>query len=1245
MTLNPQLKAAQLALNSATAYRKFIRIDEGSAGEIVFTNIATGQQHGNMGDAISGVDSLGLVDYRLFSPRAGQIPFGDFRSTAGANQIESEILKVNEFLREATSSPEKMQQLRNVGLERFAGQSLDGRMFKFNTGGQKDIVTMISSEFPVDKVATASMTDEGYTLLQYVGTGGLEITGRESKMLQSIVGVGPIQTSFIKKLLETDDYTSISKLAKRLQSTMSPRNVALGQEFIEGFLDKSFIDASSGVPMRRAVPFESRTVAIDGVAGQLEIMLRDRGIEGAGLRPSEGLIYDRTGRDARFGDRILGFSDTPRFRLTDQERFFQDAGAMGQDLNMTETLSRVDQMDQRLTIRRKRLLEQMSETYGFTDDEIDRVAALWDQATADAASDRGAGTEAEKILKAFKTRTKNLFDDEGGTLSKVVKPELSTAEIASGRFEGRDLQGKIGAMINGLDKSRDGQYMITPTLLRDIKAGYEGQLQSMLRQSSAPGFTNFTREQSQDIRALQKQIEAINKALEKTGKGDIIARINLGIGQFKGEAYIVPDRIAANFTSDQMGGMIPYVIGDVTNVKGEVGSSIARNILFDIGEEKSEVFSDPLMFLYHGDYFSQPNMIRTMQENAMATIGKTQEFMDSGVIPSEVMRNIEQEVSGLIGGNNLSSSLKFESGLLDPISRASHLRNRQEAQEIMNALQSGMDPRQIPQLVRRINDFYNGKVVRLKNGRADVVMPTANRFSLRTLESKLDEGRGFSPMQSIGLDPSTYGFKLDPGTPEQLNFVNFRIKGKSMLLAGEAAYKYQHSLGGFDLDDKGIPLMSTFFDKSGRKRLAFMTLRQPTSFQESLAMTADLTDAGTVEALFKGNSKFKQALTDSTLLSNLGIDKNSEQYLNLTRMVSGKGSKVRDVDYDAIEDMIIKISESSAVYGGELPSFTTTQVAKMARDQSPSSIGLDEIREGSPLHKHMLDLGLDPSENPAPYSSETIFQIFRKQSEAHFNESVLRQASQELGFEITDKDELVGFLEGRGARYTPGMEHKVSAIVREFVTDVMEKSADSSVEESIGLFINRQAASVSVLESSRTILEKEFGARLGDELFEDFQKAASIFTLPGSEAVDISKQIKGFDVEKQIRLEQVLTSYGEALHKINQEMGITKEMAEETLKAYMTSAGGFTEDEINNTLELLDAGKINLGLDPLGQQMLRAHAGVGFVRAKQIAEQVGPGSTAGALDRSKLLRTRANHLRQYSWLCKSKRLRPACCCK
>lgn len=1209
MAINTHLRAAQLALNSTAAYRKFIRIDENALGEVVFTNVATGQKHNNMGDAMAGVNSLGLVDYRLFAPRPGAGPLDNFRSTSGANQFDSEISVINDWLTSASTDPTKAKQLRDVGLGDLIGRPINGKLFKFNTRGQKDMVTNISAEFPLSEVATASLTDEGYTLLQYAMPDGTLISGRKAKILKSVIGVNPIQNSFIRRLIETDEYSSIAKLAKRLQSTMSPRNVMLGENFIQEFLTKKVFDSSSGIPASAyamsGMPmpmieagFESRVMTFDGVAGQLEIMLRDRGIEGPGLRRSAGLAVGR--RDARYGDRVLGFGTTPAYRLTEQEKAFVDAGALGEDLAQRDGLSRIDAMDQRLTLRRKKLLDQMRDTYGFSDKEMDRVSELWEEATLDAAADTGSGTQAEKILRAFKKRTKDIFDDAGGTLSAQVRPYLPLRDHMN-----RSLQDKIGIMLDGLEKSRDGQYMVTPTFLRDIKSAYEAQLEALLGSRSG---ASFTLEQAEDIKALQKQIEAINKALQKVGEGDIIARINLGIGQFKGEAYVVPESIARKFMSGPLGDMMPYVISDTTNVKPEVGSALLRNIGLDIGEDKPGVFSDPLMFLYHGEYFSQPEMIGAMRENAMAAIGKGQEFMTTGSVPEEVMRELEEEMSAEIGGKNLANRLKLNSEFLDPISKASYLRKRQEAQEIMNALQSGMDPRQIPQLVRRINDFYNAKVVRFKNGRADVLLPTAERFSLRTLESSLDEGRGFSPMQNIGVDLSSYGVTVRGASSTQLNFVNFRIRGKRMLLSGEAAYKYQHSLGGFDLDDKGIPLMSTFVDRSGRKRLAFMTLRQPTSFQESLAQTADLTDTETLNALFKNNDRFKKALTDDTVLSSLGISKNSQQYKNLVRMVTGNGAKVQNADYDALEDMIIKISESSEVFSGGLPSLTSSQVIRMAMTQDASLLGLGRMTAaGSPVSKLMQEVGLNPSQNPISYDSEVIFQIFRRKQDANLNTELLKKVSQELGFTLSSQDELMEILDKTGPRYADGMEHRVAAIVEEFITGIMEKGANSSVEESIGLFIDRQAAAVNVLESSRGILEREFGVKSGDTLFKEFQNVASIFTLPASEAVDYSKQIS---------LEQVLTNFGSALSRMNTEAGVTVEMVEETLRTYMRSAGDYTEDQVADAMELLHVGGIKLRLDPLGQQMLRSHAGVGFVRAKQVAEQM---AASGTVDRSALL--------------------------
>jgi hypothetical protein len=1184
MTINPKLRAQQIALNSAPAYRKFIKIVEDSDGTISYLNIATGQPLRSLEDAFASVETLGLVDYRLFSPRPGGGIFENFATTQGANQLESEILVINRYLQDALTDPQKRQTLQNLDLQHLIGTSINGRMYKFNTQGKKDIVDLVSSQFPMTSVATAALTDEGYTLMQYVGADGSEISGRSAKHLQLATGVSPIRKDFLKQLLQTDDYTSIAKLAKRMQGTISPRNVSLGENFIQSFLETP------------SLPLESRILGIGGVAGQLELMLRDRGIEGDGIRPSDGLVVGSS--DLRRGDSVLGFGRTPGYKLSEVEKLFLNAGALEGDFPQRADISNLEKIDQSLTLRRKRMLEQMVSTYGFSEPEIDQVAQLWEQATTNAnakaamnlAAGNDPGTLSQNIYSEFQDLVKNLFND-------------NSAQLSASNMENRSLQNRINSMLNGLDKSRDGQIIITPDFLRQVKSAYEQQIEGMLRLTDP-----LSRNQVEDLTAFQKQVEAMNKALEKIGKGDIIVRINFGEGQFKAEGYVVPDRIATLFAEASPGKTMPFVIGDITNLKPEVGARAARNIVADIGEQKPGVFSDPLMFLYHREYFSQPQMIQSMTVNATEVIERSNDFMRTGLVPTEIMTQLQEESSVRIGGKNLPDRLKITVDRLDPVSRASHLRKKQEADEILRLMASGSDPRQIPQMVRRINDFFNASVVRSKNGRADVVMPTAESFSLRTLESRLATGEDFFRSTSFSVSV--------PGDPSAtINFANFRIKGKALLMAGDSATRYHHSLGGFDLDDKGIPFMSTFRDSSGRQRLSFMTLRQPTSFQESLAMTADLTDPETVRQLFKNNTRFIEALTDPTVLSTLGIDSSSLQYNNLVKMVSEDNIRLDNLNYDEIEDMIIKVSNSNAVYPQGLPSLTGGQIARMAKRLSPSALGTDRLTSGgTPLSEFMLEIGLDPSKDTAFYDSDLIFQIFKKQSESRKNDEVLSKISLELGFDVT-KEEAVDFLNQTGARYRPGMENKVAAIMTEVVESIMQKSASSTVEEGIGLFISRQAAAVSVLESSRSILESELGITKGSSLYNAFQASAGIMTLSASDVVDITKQV-GKELD--------LTDFGIALSRAMEELDLTEEMVENTLKAYMSSTGQYTVDQINNSIQVLKAGEIKLGLDPLGQQMLRAHAGVGFVRGKQIADQIASGTAPGSVDRSLLFRTRTN---------------------
>lgn len=183
-----------------------------------------------------------MVDYRQFSPTAESIPFtGDRLSSMGAStglsQIESEVQRVNKFLQEATTDAAKAQQLRSVGLEHLVGQRIAGRYFKFNTSGRSGVLEQIDEKLDKSTIATAALTDEGYTAIQYAA-GDRTLSGREAKILQSVTGVNPVQKDFMKRILQSDDSSLVAKLAKRLQSYLSPRNVALGEEFISTYLDR-----------------------------------------------------------------------------------------------------------------------------------------------------------------------------------------------------------------------------------------------------------------------------------------------------------------------------------------------------------------------------------------------------------------------------------------------------------------------------------------------------------------------------------------------------------------------------------------------------------------------------------------------------------------------------------------------------------------------------------------------------------------------------------------------------------------------------------------------------------------------------------------------------------------------------------------------------------------------------------------------------------------------------------------------
>lgn len=1198
-TIDPRLqrRALQLAYSTIPEFAN-ISIDINADGKIVYTDKVTGRS--NIGDptpVLNYRETLGLVDYRGFDPGTGRGPFASISSNAGALQLDSEVMVVNQFLRDARTDPTKRAKLASLGLDHMVGQEVTGEFFKFNTAGRAAKIKAVTNFAAERQNASLSMTDEGLSLLVLKGKTS-QITGTQASYLRLVSGAEQVQPAFLAQLVKQDtdritgevtqNWSKIGKLAKRLQSTMSPRNVAVGEEFIQQILDTT-ITTKLPFAVTQNVPFQDRALVVDGVAARFELMFRD---------PAS--TSQMTEAERQFA--IAGVGGDP-VGLSAADRRLHPRGSPGR-ADLTRQM-----WDQRLAGRREQELDSLRTVHHFEDWEVDRVRNMFNEVDAELMdSSHILHTDAEY---SGMTRVQKQFE-----LMKQKVQELKRSNELSPRrgYLGANDKRFVSSMssaFNGMEKARDGQYYITESLVRTMRSGFQDELTSVQAGIRLGGAAN-TLEQTQTVTQLQKQIEHLDNALKKIQTdGDVIARVNIGIGQFKGEAMILSDRGAARF-KDPITGLVPYVIGDVSAVKKEVGSNFARNILMDVGEGSTEVFSDPLMTLYHGDYFTQPAMIDSIRQNAAYGLGKTQQFMESGTAPKDVMDALRKDME-------LSTGV-----MLDPQTRMSHLRKKREAEEIMAQMASGIKANEIPAMVRRVADHYSSQVVRLKNGRADVVMPNASRFSLRTFESRQVLAEGFDESTQTAVDLAHYG--IANTTLDSLKTVGFRVKGHTLMMSGNAAYLYQHSLGGFDLDDKGIPLMSTFQSVNqttgkSEKRLAFLTLRQPTSFQESLAMTADLSDAGTVHSLFENNEKFQLALKDDTVLSALGIDKKSKAYQDLNKMVNGSNADRSSldrgsVDQRGVEDLILKISEEH-VYPKGLPQLANSQIIQMVMAQSPSVLGLDKMIEDgagnlSPWGQYIKGLGMDPSDVPVGYDSDAIFQVLKKPLEADQSAKVLSEASSVLGYTVRDMDHVQQILEGSGVGYRAGDDLKLTEKILRLSEEIMLKSANSDPGESIGLFVNRQAASVSVLETSKKILLREtaLGVTAQSDAYDKFIGMSSVMTLPASEAVDVAKQVG---------TEQVLYNFGAAIDMARRE-GVEQGSIEQALSAYVQTLESPIFSPLREGIDLanpaiVDGLKIPSRLGSFGQGSLRAFSSVGYVRGKQIAEQI---TSTGSIDVSKL---------------------------
>ena len=318
---------------------------------------------------------------------------------------------------------------------------------------------------------------------------------------------------------------------------------------------------------------------------------------------------------------------------------------------------------------------------------------------------------------------------------------------------------------------------------------------------------------------------------------------------------------------------------------GEEGRS-GQYITFDAAVPHSEerVFSDFQASIFQSEVYSDPELIKQVQENIGQWTTEMETMRKTGIVSDSVMRRISAQ-AGI-------DPEDFEQ--LGFASRANAARYRNDAMEIQNVIMnSNARVDALPSLFNKIIDASSKDVFRLnKQYRSGVktsgfgrggpemsdlfagVLPRAQRNAVDTEENlagrqdfAFDRGRD---VETVLLGENAYK-EVDINTINQgdevLKMAKYRHDGHKILVSGSAVDQLYEAKGGFDLDDKFITDLHYIEDAKGRKRLAAFAWRQPTG-PEEFSILAPQMDSKTLQRLFSGNDplgeNFRTALNDFT---------------------------------------------------------------------------------------------------------------------------------------------------------------------------------------------------------------------------------------------------------------------------------------------------------------------------------------------------------------------------------------------
>lgn len=457
------------------------------------------------------------------------------------------------------------------------------------------------------------------------------------------------------------------------------------------------------------------------------------------------------------------------------------------------------------------------------------------------------------------------------------------------------------------------------------------------------------------------------------------------------------------------------------SVKNEFGMvrNMASMALSGIPSRHSaNVFTDYLAVAFHGDIFASDEIMKATEQRANYFRSKFVQSIESNVLDPSIRKILVAQAEAADNIENLSPQ---QIGAVQRMSR--------EAAEILEYVDAGYSLKSNTGLIQTFGQIMSRQIYREQYSNTaqrtyyQTVVPNFQRYAVGTEETLLgrniDEGyeinkiilRGKNKTREVSnmvLNEADEVFQFS----EARQLEKFRVMDHKVLFAQDFVTQYMDALGGFDLDDKGLPILTTYREKVGNdiiERVAFSTMRTPTGPKEIIFLTPSM-DTATVNAIFK-NEMFDIAYS------------NAQDRLNHLLGVSDPTMDTFD-EIAKLQDVIGKFSEIEAFAGGDFKFYEEGSQEALKLEQAildtyryQSEVGLNTLVRFSDQRIRDVEkfgsayLKSAPGEEAGYSSIEGVMKILDEEG-AFETRHYLARAMSDVGFTADEIMQVTGISRG-----------------------------------------------------------------------------------------------------------------------------------------------------------------------------------------------------------------------------------------